>query len=143
MVLKSLAVTLRTIISMQVAKYVLPVVTGAMSGMILIVAGRALVKSVCGLPEGVGGEGLPGNALVMFLVSYMVCSFLAGLIATLVAQRLSVVPAIVVGVLLTLAGIYDILKLSLPGWFMVLNLLVYVPCAYSGGRVAVKKAPAA
>jgi len=137
--LKSLAVTLQTIKSMQVAKYVLPVVTGAMSGMILIVAGRALVKVVCGLQEGVGE--LPGVALVMLLLVYMVCSFLAGLIAALVAQRHTVIPAIIVGLLLTLAGVYDILKMSLPGWFMALNLLVYVPCAYFGGRVAVKKAP--
>jgi hypothetical protein len=135
---------------MKITQYVLPVVVGAMGGMILITLGEMAVQTIYPLPVGtdkydadslaIAFKTLPNPAFVYFLIAYSICSFLAGLIATLVALRTSAVPAIVVGIVLTLAGLYKIINLPHPLWFSVIIMLVYFPLSYLG-YVAARKRP--
>ena len=136
---------------MGVTKYVMPVIVGAMGGMILITLGEEFVIHRL-FPEPAGTDlynvdslanyvkSLPSNAFICMLVNYTVCSFIAGLISTLIAGRDSVRPALVVGLVLTLAGLYYVLKMPYPSWFAVLNLLVYMPFTLSGYLIVRKKA---
>ena len=127
---------------MAVTKYVLPVVVGAMSGMILITLGEMGVHHLYPLPAGIDlydadsvaryMKTLPASAYVFLLINYAICSFFAGLIATLVAKRTTIRPAIVVGIVLTLAGVYNAVNLPHPVWFTILNLVLYMPMAYIG-----------
>jgi hypothetical protein len=133
---------------MQVTKYVLPVVVGAMCGMILITLGEMWIETMYPLLPGTDkydAESLaksiklmPDKAFIMLLVNYIVCSFFAGLIATLVSKREAMRPAVIVGLVLTLAGLYNVINLPHPLWFTVLNLIVYMPFAYLG-YLAVRK----
>jgi hypothetical protein len=41
-------------------------------------------------------------------------------------------PAIIVGIVLLLSGLFNLLYLPHPLWFVVLNLILYVPAAYLG-----------
>ena len=127
---------------MGITKYVLPVVVGAMSGMILITLGEMWVETIYPLRAGTDKydvdslakaiKDMPDKAFVLLLVNYIICSFLAGMITTLVAKRTSLRPAFVVGIVLTLAGLYNVIYLPHPLWFSVLNLLVYLPFVYLG-----------
>ena len=89
---------------MAVTKYVLPVVVGAMSGMILMTLGKNVVYVKYPPPAGTDFydadslakymQQLPAAAFVLFLVDYIICSFLAGIITTLTAKRETAIPAI-------------------------------------------------
>jgi hypothetical protein len=134
---------------MRITQYVLPVVVGAMGGMILITLGEMAVQTIYPLPIGtdkydadslaIAFRTLNNIAFVYFLIAYTICSFLAGLIATLVAMRTSAVPAIVVGIVLSLAGLYKIIYLPHPLWFSIVIMLVYFPFSYLGYMAVRKK----
>jgi hypothetical protein len=127
---------------MQITKYVLPVVVGAMGGMMLITVGEMWIETIFPLAPGTdkydveslarGMSAMPDKAFMLLVVNYLVCSFFAGLIATLLAKRITALPAVVVGIVLTLAGLYNIIHLPHPLWFSVINLLVYLPFSYLG-----------
>ncbi len=127
---------------MGVTKYVLPVVVGAMSAMMLITLGEMWIETLYPLAPGTdkydvdslakGMKAMPDKAFMLLLVNYIVCSFLAGIVSTLLSKRISAKPATVVGIVLTLAGLYNILYLPHPVWFSVVNLLVYLPFTYLG-----------
>ncbi len=145
----SLALTLPyKITAMQITKYVLPVVVGAMSGMILITLGEMAIHHMYPLPPGTdlydadslakAMKQMPESALLFLLVNYVISSFLAGIIATLISGRVTLRPALVVGIVLTLAGLYNVIVLPHPMWFSMLNLLVYLPFVYLG-YLAVRK----
>ncbi len=133
---------------MAITKYVLPVVVGVMAGVILITFGEMGLHHIYPLPAGIGMNDkaalaeamskMPVNAFLLLLLNYIVCSFLAGMIATLVAGRSAKIPAIVVGIALTLAGAYNIVMVPQPLWFSAVNLLSYLPFAYVG-YLSVKK----
>lgn len=127
---------------MQFTKYVLPVVVGSMAGMMLIIFGEMAIHHLYPLLPGTDLYDkdsvakyiaqLPASAFVLILVNYSICSFLAGLIATLVSNRVARRPPLVVGIVLTLAGLYNVINLPQPLWFSILNLLVYLPFTYLG-----------
>ncbi len=68
---------------MQFTKYVLPVVVGAMSGMILITLGEMWIETLYPLAPGTdkydvdslakGMKKMPDKAFVLLIVNYMVC----------------------------------------------------------------------
>lgn len=133
---------------MRVTKYILPVIVGLISGMILITFGETLIRNQYPLPPGAENKrelleaalnNMPDKAYIMLLINYVVCSFLAGMIATLVAGRTTARPMLVVGIVLTLAGLYNVISLPQRLWFSIVNLLVYLPCTWLGYLAARKK----
>ena len=135
---------------MGVTKYVLPVIVGAMSGMILITIGEKGIYMVYPLPAGTDLyyadsvakylAQLPEKAFILFMVNYVVCSFIGGVIATLVAGRTTLKPVLIAGFILMLAGIYRVMLFPVPKWFAVLSILAYMPCAWLGYLAGKKKA---
>jgi len=133
---------------MTITKYVLPVVAGAMSGVVMITLGEKVVHYIYPLQAGIDWNNkdaiaaairqMPVNAFILLLVNYAICSFLAGLIATVVAGRITGRPAIAVGIALTLAGLFNITMIPQPMWFCVISLFCYLPFAYTG-YVSVRK----
>ncbi|MCW3123656.1 MAG: hypothetical protein JWQ38_3148 [Flavipsychrobacter sp.] len=126
---------------MTVTKYVLPVVVGAMAAMMLITLGETYVGTLYPLRPGTdrydaaslaaGMRDMPDKAFMLLLVNYMVCSFVGGIAGTLFIKRESARPSVVIGIVLTFAGLYNFLYLPHPSWFAV-NLLVYIPFSYLG-----------
>lgn len=135
---------------MSVAKNVLPVVAGAMGAMMLITLGETGIHKLYPLPLGVDIHNkeaisasiaaLPVMAFVLLLLNYMVCSIAGGAISALVSGRTTKTPSIIVGVLLTLAGAFNLLAVHHPLWFSLINFLVYFPCAYLGYFITQQKA---
>ena len=83
---------------------------------------------------------MPDMAFKLLLLNYIFASFTAGIIATLVAKRTKIIPALVVGIVLTLSAVYNLIMLAHPLWFTLANLMVYMPFTYFGYIVSGKKA---
>lgn len=135
---------------MKFTRYILPVVVGAMAAMMLIKVGEYFitakyfplhvdVNDKAALATAIAS--MPSAAFLALLANYAVASFLGGLIAAIVAGRQVMRPSIIVGVVLTLAGLFTVISIPHPMWFTIVNLLVYIPCA-SLGYLTVRKSPA-
>jgi len=128
---------------------VLAIVVGAIAGMVLIGLGEALIELVFPFPAGTNLRNkaelanairqMPQNAFICLLINYIIASFAGGIIATLISKRVTLQPAAIVGVILTLVGSYNTLTMSQPLWFSIANISCYLPLAYLGGRTVIRK----
>ena len=131
---------------MAITKYVLPVVVGAMAGMILISFGEMGIHYIYPLPAGLSFRDkaalatvmmqLPVTVFVLLLVNYAFSSFIAGCICSLIAGRNTPIPAIVVGIALTMAGLFNLFTIPQPIWFCILSLIIYLPFTCLGYLIA-------
>lgn len=78
----------------------------------------------------------PVTAFIVVLVGWFLGGVAGGWVAVRVAGRSSLRAGLVVGVLLTLAGIANNLMLPPPLWFWAVSMLVLLPSAYLGARLA-------
>lgn len=84
--------------------------------------------------------GMPAKAFLLLLANYAVCSFIAGIVGTVVVGGNTRIPAIIVGILISLGAIYNILKMPpQPIWFVAFSILLHLPLALSGYFIARKK----
>ena len=136
---------------MKIFDNVPAVVVGAMTGLILIVLLYKGIHSdaLYPLPAGTdrynadslskGVSALPANAFILALLAYIVSSFIAGVVTTIISKRTKRNPSIVVGVILTIMGIYYIVNLHQPAWFSIASLFTYLPFTYLGYIISRKK----
>lgn len=134
---------------MKIRSYILPVVAGTMTGMILQVMGEKMIHSIYPVPEGTRLDNkeevaayittLPVSAFLLLLLNYAVCTMIAGVVATLITPDNARRPAIVVGSIITLGGMFNIALMPFqPLWVSVLSLLLFIPSAILGHALAVK-----
>lgn len=127
---------------MNFTKYVLPVVVGSAAGMFLIKMGELALGKMYTLPVVTDLNNLeplkaaimalPISAFMLLLVNYIIASLVSGITSTLVIKGTSAIPAIVSGVILTVGGIANIMRIPHPLWFSITNLLIYIPFAWLG-----------
>jgi CHASE2 domain-containing sensor protein len=84
-------------------------------------------------------SAMPTAAFVLLLLNYMVCSFVGGVVGALFSGRTAKVPIVIIGLLLTLAGAYNLTVLHHPLWFSVIAMLIYFPFTYFGYYMLYKK----
>ena len=133
-----------------VLRNVLAVVAGAVVGSIvnmgLIVIGGKVIPPPAGV-DVTTMEGLkagihlfqPKNFVFPFLAHALGSLAGAYLAARLAASR-KMAMALIVGVLFLVGGVINVMSLSAPMWFNVLDLVVaYIPMAWIGGRWAAGK----
>jgi hypothetical protein len=80
--------------------------------------------------------GAPIGALLVVIAGWILGSLAGGWIAARVAGRSGITHGVVLGVLLTCAGIANNLMLPPPLWFWIASLIVLLPSAYAGARSA-------
>lgn len=133
---------------MKLSQFILPVVSGTMSGMILQVFGEKAIRMAYPLPAGVINKdtleaynhGLPALAFLLLISNLAICAFLAGMISSIVAGRISRVPSIFTGIILAIGSLY--MAANMPGqpiWFTAVSILLYVPMALLAFAVVSKK----
>lgn len=133
-----------------VLRNILAVVAGAVIGSIvnmgLIVIGGKLIPPPAGV-DVTSMEGLragihlfqPKNFVFPFLAHALGTLAGAWLAARLAASR-KMLMALIVGVLFLIGGIINVVSLSAPMWFNVLDLVVaYIPMAWIGGKWAASR----
>ena len=84
--------------------------------------------------------GAPVGGFLVVLLGWIAGSFTGGFVAARIGSHAPVGHAVVLGGLLTLAGIANNLMLPPPVWFWVVSVFVFLPAAYAGGRLATKRA---
>ncbi len=137
---------------MSVFKNSLSVVTGVVTGIILISVGEYLLPHFYPFPVEINIndrtqlqsaiQQMPLGASLFLLVNYAVASFVAGCLATLLIKKVPVKkeinkirPALICGTVFTLSGISNSIMIGHPLWFSVANLFVYIPFAYLGYKL--------
>jgi hypothetical protein len=83
----------------------------------------------------------PVAALVVVIFGWALGSVAGGFLTTLISKKPRG-PALVLGILLTLAGIGNNLMLPPPVWFWIATLVVFLPAAYLGSRLVRQRPPA-
>jgi len=120
---------------------VLAVLAGLLVGGVTIAALEAAGHALFPLPAGTDPANLrpadiPASAMVAVLVAWAAGAFVGGLRAAAIATPLA---AIVVGGIQTLGGLVNMMAIPSPIWFWVVGLLIFVPCAMLGARVAPRR----
>jgi hypothetical protein len=83
----------------------------------------------------------PLGALVVVLCGWVMGSLLGGLAATWLGRQPLYRHALIIGVLVSLGAVANNLMLPPPAWFWIVGLILPIPSACLGGRLA-PKAPA-
>jgi hypothetical protein len=135
---------------MRKTEYVLPVVSAVMAGMILQALGEKAIHAVYPPPPGLNftdkaaiaayAAQIPTVVFVLILVNYVVCALLSGVIATQVSGRKSVMPALITGAIITLGGIFNVVMIPHPMWFVVISVLLYIPSVWLGYQLSLRLA---
>jgi len=78
----------------------------------------------------------PTGALLVVLLGWALGSFVGGFLTARIGRNSPVAHALVLGLLLTLAGIANNLMLPPPVWFWLPTLVAFLPAAIVGARLA-------
>lgn len=81
----------------------------------------------------------PVTAFLVVLAGWMLGAFAGGWVAARLAPRATLRHGLVLGVILTLAGIANNLMIPPPLWFWVAGLVVFVPAAHAGASLAPRR----
>jgi hypothetical protein len=78
----------------------------------------------------------PIGAFMVVIAGWFLGSLAGGWATARLAPRASVAHGLVLGALLTVAGVANNLMIPPPLWFWIVSLLVLMPAAYLGARLA-------
>ena len=80
----------------------------------------------------------PEGLYFFIVLSYIVGAFFTGLFATLITKGIEMNEALIAGLVITFLSFINLLSFSGPWWFWVLALIVHIPMALLGHKVAAK-----
>ena len=80
----------------------------------------------------------PIGAFLVVIAGWILGSAAGGWLAARIAGRSGIAHGLVLGALLTCAGIANNLMIPPPPWFWVVSLIVLLPAAYAGARAAAR-----
>ena len=81
----------------------------------------------------------PSGAFLVVLFGWVLGSLVGGFLAAWIGSNAPLAHALVLGGLLTLAGVANNLMLPPPIWFWILSIVVFLPAACAGSRLAPRK----
>jgi len=123
------------------------VAASAVMMVIETVNGRVLYPELGKMAEGMTDReairalmaNAPVGAFLVVLLGWVLGSLVGGFLAAWIGWNAPVAHALVLGGMLTLAGIANNLMLPPPVWFWISSLVVLLPAAYAGARLAPTK----
>lgn len=80
----------------------------------------------------------PSGALIVVLIGWILGSAAGGFLTTWFSGKSPGLPALILAVLLTLAGVANNLMLPPPVWFWIATLVVFLPAVLAGARLTTK-----
>ena len=84
-------------------------------------------------------ETLPTMAFIMLLLSWMIGTFIAGIVGARLNQAAWKNSSIIIGVILALGSIINMTMIPHPTWLIIIASVGYVPTAYAGARLITRK----
>lgn len=131
--------SLGSVVAGFVAASIIMMIVEAINGRLLH---PELAKAAEGLKDPQALKALlataPVSAFLVVLLGWILGGIAGGWLSARFAGRSPVSHGLALGALLTLAGISNNLMLPPPAWFWVASLLVLMPSAYAGARLASK-----
>jgi hypothetical protein len=137
---------------MRVLKSIGAVIAGFVAASVVMmivesINGRVLYPGLAKAAEGVTDReairaifaGAPFGSLLVVIAGWVLGSVVGGWLTARLAGRSGVTHAIVLGVLLTCAGVANNLMLPPPAWFWVASVIVFLPCTWFGARLAARR----
>lgn len=134
-----------------VLKNTVAVIAGVIAASIVMMAvegmnGKVLYPELAKAAEGVTDRealksifaAAPVGALLVVIVGWVLGGVAGGWVATRLSAAQNGNQWLIVGVLLTLLGIVNNLMLPPPVWFWLATILVFIPAAWAGSRLAGK-----
>lgn len=130
---------------MKIVRGILAIVVGIAAGS--IVNGLILLLSfaVLGAPEGLNifdAESVKANAdkftaanFVGTLLAHQFGTLVAAFVAAKIVQSGKMIFAIAVGAYFLLGGIYAVTLVHAPIWFAIIDIALYIPVAFVGGKL--------
>ena len=127
----------------NILAFVLGVIAGGVFNMALV----TLSNVVYPLPKGIDpndfeafrahveANGLATGALIIVLVAHAGGSIVSGFVCGLIAMRPWYLAATILGILWTCGGVAMLMMLPAPIWFVVVDILLYVPAALLGVKL--------
>ena len=122
-------------------------VVGAFAAMLVVILVQASMSLAWPLPEGFDpGDpqqvalrmaSAPAAALLMVVLAWALGAFTGGLVAAAIARH--PLPALVIGALLLVATVGNLASMPHPWWMWVSGILVPLPCATLGARLAMRR----
>jgi len=133
----------------RAVRSILAVIAGFVAASVVMVVtetvnGRVLYPELGKMAEGMTDReairallaNAPVGAFLVVLLGWGLGSFVGGFLAAWIGSNAPVAHALVLGGLLTLAGIANNLMIPPPLWFWIPTLVVFLPAAYAGARLA-------
>jgi hypothetical protein len=125
------------------------VVASAVMMAVEAVNGRFLYPELGKLAEGMTDReairsllaGAPVGAFLVVIFGWAIGSLAGGFVAAWIGRRAPMRHALVLGGLLTLAGIANNLMVPPPLWFWIAGLVVLIPATYAGALLAPRSTP--
>jgi MFS family permease len=143
------------IIVWKVVRSILAVIAGFVAASVVMmviemVNGRILYPELGKLAEGVTDKeairalmaNAPVGAFLVVLLGWVLGSLVGGLLAAWIGWNAPLAHALVLGGLLTLAGIANNMMVPPPVWFWIISLVVFLPAVYAGAQLAPRKSQA-
>lgn len=137
---------------MSISKFILPVVAGVMSGMILQVLGERGIHALFPVPATLGMSGkesltlffsqVPTSFYILMILNICLVTFVAGAVSTFVYSRVSYLPSIIVGIIISFGEMYSLAKIEgNPVVFSILCVALHLPMAWLGYYITKKYYP--
>ena len=137
---------------MRVFRSVLAVVVGFVAASVVMMVvealnGRVLYPELGRMAQGMTDReairnlmaGAPAGAFVVVIVGWVLGSLTGGYVTARMAPVSSDRRALVLGLLLTLAGVANNLMMPPPAWFWIASLIVLLPATLAGARLAPRR----
>ena len=124
------------------------VIAGMVAGFAVVSVVEMFSSAVFPVPEGLDIKDradlawyvstLPTSAFIFVLAAHMLGSFVAGFTCVAVSRTGWLMGAFFCGAVLLAGGIANLFLIPHPTWFRIVDVMVYLPSAWIGGRLAFK-----
>lgn len=81
---------------------------------------------------------MPWNAYILVWLGWVSSSFVAGWLSITLSKTKSIILPLILGVLLTLLGLFNNIMLGTPLWVTIVGLFLFILPALGGYEIAVK-----
>jgi hypothetical protein len=129
---------------------ILGIVLGIVLAVVAIFGIQAVAMIVYPMPEGTDMNNpeslkaalaaMPAGAFVLLLVGYAVGTLAGAWLAATIARRAPVVHGLIIGVFFLLGNLINVSRLPHPVWYVVVSIVMFLPLAFVGARLAARPA---
>ena len=130
---------------MKIVRGILAIIVGIIAGSVVNMGIIFLCAAIFPIPEGMNmwdAESVKAFASKLTTANYvgvLIAHQLGTLVGAFVAAKIAtggkMIFALVIGVWFLLGGIYAATLIPAPMWFMVADLVLYIPMAFIGGKL--------